>query len=1174
MIKYLLTFTSLIFILRSMKKLLQTCMLTAGIWSSAQTTLISPTVNNGGFESGTTGWTVVNGTETNKWQVSTDATAGFSGTNSAYVSNSASAPFAHAYTDTSSSTVFMYKDVTFPAGDVKANLTFKTLVQGEGTSTLYDYLRVYLVPATFTPAAGTVPSTTTYPNNWTFNLKGASWTDQNVSIPLGNSSAPVTMRLVFMWRNDSSDGTQPPAAIDDITLVSSPPGNFVSVATGNWNAASTWDANAVPTVYDHATVNTGHTVTIDASSMGANNLTVKGTLAYGSTPSSFAVNGNLNINQGGVFNVFNGTTGKTLNVTGNIVNDGTMDLSVGSTSSGNLTLNGTAVQSVSGAGTFNNGVIRNLTFSNTSTAIPNINWSFDNIKVAYNLSMTGARVNLGNYKMTFGNNAAGNTLTAPSGTGFLPGAKFSRYWAATGTGSSISAGSDPTSTSSKYPFVTAAGVDRSMFITRTNATGAVAGELAAIYNDAGTMTSGLSIADGAYTVTDRYNGNWAVSNEGTSVSAGSYSVALLAPGAFLAVNGNSRIITANSALAGAHQNGTTTPGAQRITLPQADLLAAPLYIGIANSDIPFASVASGNWNNAATWNKGSVPVCTDAVIISNTHNVTVNSAASVSKNVTINTGGTLTIASGDLTVGCTNKNNVLANNGTLTVSGGTLNVNGNINSTSASTFNQSGGEIVVDGNDGGASATSVASGTPIVLLSTSNINWTGGNFTVVDPHANSTSTSAFSYSNSSSVEVSTAHTLKLGNGVSTDAGGNSAAQFKMDTYTSTGRLNLGNLEINTLTGTNRNVTIPYTTPVKGNVTIFSGSEYAGGSVLAVGGNLVNNGTYTSTSTLQMASATGTNLEASTQAQSISGTGVFRNAATTATANIASLTINNSNAGGVTLNVPLSVSGTLTLTAGKVNTTSVNLLTLGTATATGTLSGGSNSAYINGPFARTIANNNTSYVHYPVGKTTYAPVWLSPATTAVSNMKAEAFDSNSGTAETGLVNLSAKRWEAPLVSGTITSINVRLGEAGIQNISLPVMAPAASGVYAKVLGNTGTFAAGTSTSPNTIQSTTAAASADYTGFLAYAEKDPNLATGETALNQKAIKVYPNPFADVLNISDVKNVKSVSVIDISGRVVKTIDSPSSVLQLGDLKQGMYLISLQMKDGSVQTVKTIKK
>jgi hypothetical protein len=87
-------------------------------------------------------------------------------------------------------------------------------------------------------------------------------------------------------------------------------------------------------------------------------------------------------------------------------------------------------------------------------------------------------------------------------------------------------------------------------------------------------------------------------------------------------------------------------------------------------------------------------------------------------------------------------------------------------------------------------------------------------------------------------------------------------------------------------------------------------------------------------------ASSTSSVASTNAQTISGTGVFRNLATSPTANLTSLSVNNASTGGVTLNAPLSVSGTLTLTAGKVNTTSTNLLTLGTATAAGTLSGGS------------------------------------------------------------------------------------------------------------------------------------------------------------------------------------------------------------------------------------------
>ena len=72
----------------------------------------------------------------------------------------------------------------------------------------------------------------------------------------------------------------------------------------------------------------------------------------------------------------------------------------------------------------------------------------------------------------------------------------------------------------------------------------------------------------------------------------------------------------------------------------------------------------------------------------------------------------------------------------------------------------------------------------------------------------------------------------------------------------------------------------------------------------------------------------------------------------------------------------------------------------------------------------------------------------------------------------------------------------------------------------------------------------------------------------------IKVYPNPFTDVLNISDIKNVKSISVMDVAGRLVKSFEKPTANLQLSELNSGMYLVVLHMNDGTKQTVKAIKK
>lgn len=84
----------------------------------------------------------------------------------------------------------------------------------------------------------------------------------------------------------------------------------------------------------------------------------------------------------------------------------------------------------------------------------------------------------------------------------------------------------------------------------------------------------------------------------------------------------------------------------------------------------------------------------------------------------------------------------------------------------------------------------------------------------------------------------------------------------------------------------------------------------------------------------------------------------------------------------------------------------------------------------------------------------------------------------------------------------------------------------------------------------------------------------LGTSEVNADDKAgITVYPNPFKDKLTISDIKDVKSIIVSDVSGRQVKTL-KPSTELNLSDLSSGLYLITLQMENGTAKTVKAIKK
>jgi uncharacterized repeat protein (TIGR02543 family) len=151
------------------------------------------------FESGGTDWTLVNGTQTNKWYVGTGTANG--GTRSCYISNNSSA---NSYTLTTTSTVHFYRDFA----NIES-ISFDIKVQGQAG---YDYVNVYLVDTTVTPVAGTLLSNPLA----TYSMLGTTWQQRTINIP---STTTGTKRLVFTWVNNNSTGTQPPAAIDNISVV-------------------------------------------------------------------------------------------------------------------------------------------------------------------------------------------------------------------------------------------------------------------------------------------------------------------------------------------------------------------------------------------------------------------------------------------------------------------------------------------------------------------------------------------------------------------------------------------------------------------------------------------------------------------------------------------------------------------------------------------------------------------------------------------------------------------------------------------------------------------------------------------------------------------------------------------------------------------------------------------
>ena len=162
------------------------------------------------------GWQLVNGTQINKWYIGSATSNG--GSNSLYISNNNGA--SNTYTITTTSNVFAVRPVYIPvAGEYEYSYDWHCY--GESS---WDYLNAALAPSSMTFTAGNIcgfglgnaPSGTIrlYPNSNTMN-QTSSWTTVTGTI---NVTAPGTYNIVFLWHNDASQGTMPPAAIDNFLI--------------------------------------------------------------------------------------------------------------------------------------------------------------------------------------------------------------------------------------------------------------------------------------------------------------------------------------------------------------------------------------------------------------------------------------------------------------------------------------------------------------------------------------------------------------------------------------------------------------------------------------------------------------------------------------------------------------------------------------------------------------------------------------------------------------------------------------------------------------------------------------------------------------------------------------------------------------------------------------------
>ncbi len=170
------------------------------------------------------GWTqaaVGTNTGVNNWVFGENG--GMTGTRSAYITqNTTTRPLTY-NTDNTSRKRLVSPSIN-TVGATNLQLSFNYKVEGEGTTTIYDYGRLmYSTSPTgpFTNITGPVDGINSGNNVNAAPFRGQpNLTAYTVTLPVACQNQ-ATLYLVWRWDNDGSAGTNPPFTIDDIVLTGS-----------------------------------------------------------------------------------------------------------------------------------------------------------------------------------------------------------------------------------------------------------------------------------------------------------------------------------------------------------------------------------------------------------------------------------------------------------------------------------------------------------------------------------------------------------------------------------------------------------------------------------------------------------------------------------------------------------------------------------------------------------------------------------------------------------------------------------------------------------------------------------------------------------------------------------------------------------------------------------------
>ncbi len=401
------------------------------------------------------------------------------------------------------------------------------------------------------------------------------------------------------------------------------------------------------------------------------------------------------------------------------------------------------------------------------------------------LRMGSGNINLGGGTLTLGASVSTpGTLSWVSGYININGGLFKRW---------IGNGGLPSTpgTSTGYFPLGYNGQNRSVAMYLTTASALTSGGTLAIgHTPLPGLSTGFSIPDGSTTLTARTNTSWTFNTgNGFTLTSPVAACKIGASELLVAVNPATAHIMQQNAAPGTHLAGSGTyPDytLQRAGLSNADLNGT-FYAGLeqATGGV-FTSVITGNWNNAATWDVGAVPGAGDMVIVSGGTTVT-TSPNSHAAHLTVRNGGILNNPSGVFTVDSNIDNSgtitiggiftlgptgggkpPFLNKGTLNLTGGKLTINGWLNNTNTSAFNQTGGDLVIDGNKDGIAAQS-APGAVLSFYSPA-ITLSAGNIHIVDGSVTGNYEPVIRTSIATTVRANLLHNIYLGDGISVAPG--------------------------------------------------------------------------------------------------------------------------------------------------------------------------------------------------------------------------------------------------------------------------------------------------------------------------------------------------------------------------------------------------------------------